>query len=119
MIQMGSLCLLDKDTWLLTDIHSSNGAEKLSKKQREELGLYVMIRGDLTLSFSLHMPYSAAKQGIDMVASCIREAGFSQRRLALLSMQKYSKIPHNNKQENLNSTCSHTQYAIKMLWIFP
>lgn len=54
---MGSLYLLDKNTWLLTDIHSSNGAEKLSKKQREELGLSVMIRGDLTLLLSLYMPY--------------------------------------------------------------
>lgn len=30
---MGSLYLLDKNTWMLTDIYSCNGAEKLSKKQ--------------------------------------------------------------------------------------
>jgi len=54
---MESLCLLDKNTWMLTDTHSCDGAEKLSKKQREELGLFVMIHGDLTLSPSLYMLY--------------------------------------------------------------
>lgn len=53
---MGSLCSPRNTTWTLTDL-DSNGAEKLSKKQREELSLFVMIRGDLTLSPSLHMPY--------------------------------------------------------------
>lgn len=54
---MGNLYLLDSNTWMLTDVDSCNGVEKLSKKQREELGLFVMIHGDLTLSPSLYMPY--------------------------------------------------------------
>lgn len=53
---MGSLFLLDKN-WMLTDLHSCKGTEKLSKKQREELSHFVMIRGDLTLSCLLYTPY--------------------------------------------------------------
>lgn len=61
---MGSLYFLDKNTWMVTDMHSCNGGEKLSKKQREELSHFVMIHGDLTLSCSLYMPYcSRARYG--------------------------------------------------------
>lgn len=61
---MGSLYLLDRNTWMLSDVHGCNGTDKLSKKQREELGLFVMIHGDLTSSPSLYMPYcSKARYG--------------------------------------------------------
>lgn len=53
---MGSLYLLDKN-WMLTELHSCKGAEKLSKRQREELSHFGMIHGDLTLSWPLYTPY--------------------------------------------------------------
>lgn len=37
---MRSLCLLDKTTWMLTDLYLSQRREA-EQKQREELGLFV------------------------------------------------------------------------------